>query len=90
MLKAFNKVKVAELKQQIILNTTLAQQIYERIGNLLSDKESREFTPVWDMFPGLFDEEKKVSEEHKKNLELERYKAQFINYALKHNLGRGE
>ena len=89
MLSAYQRVKEHEVKQLITLNTTLAQQIYERIGSMFSE-EQKEFTPVWELFPGLFEEEKKISEERKKERDLEEYKARFINFALQHNAGRSD
>lgn len=85
MLRAYSRAKTNELKQLITVNTTLAQQIYERIGSLLSNEETSEFTPVWKLFPGLFEEEKKISEKRKRELELANYKARFIHFAMRYN-----
>lgn len=85
MLSAYNRAKTNEFKQIVTLNTVLAQQIYERIGALLSENENSEFTPVWELFPGLFEEEKKISEKRKREIELANYKARFIHFAMQHN-----
>lgn len=88
MLSAYSRAKTNEFKQLVTVNTTLAQQIYERVAALLPGNEELGFTPVWELFPGLFEEEKKISEERKKQQELQRYKEQFTNYALRFNAGR--
>lgn len=85
MLSAYSRAKTNEFKQLVTINTTLAQQIYERIGALLPGNENLEFTPVWELFPGLFEEEKKISEKRKRELELANYKARFIHFAMQHN-----
>lgn len=73
--------KEAELKANIILNSVLARQIGEYVACLFS--EDSKITPVYELFPNLFDKE----EEDKKKIEhdMALYTAKMKEFAFRHN-----
>lgn len=88
MLESYNrKMKLetekseAELKINIILNSTLARLIGENVACLL-DKDAK-VTPISKLFPNLFKEEDMGIQESKSDLEL--YKAKMDDYMFRHN-----
>lgn len=84
VIDAYEMNQEIKFKDDIAKVKILADMIYERIGSLFSEKET-EFTPVWDMFPGLFEKEKEIVKENQKKVQMENYKAQWINFANRVN-----
>lgn len=68
----------------ITSNYMLAYHIGERVGNLLNSENT--IHELWDLYPDLFEEEKKINEEVKRKAEIEEYKAKFTAFAYNINL----
>lgn len=73
-------------KQKAIDNSILADQIVRGIGMLFSQKEDEiETKHIWDYYPNLFEEEKKIALEQKELNELEEFKEKRKRFAYNHN-----
>ncbi|WP_404989281.1 hypothetical protein [Clostridium culturomicium] len=77
---------VADIKLKVTLNAILARQIGEYVASMFS--KDAIITPVDELLPDLFAEEKKENEEAKRKADLELYKAKMMDYADRHNSRR--
>lgn len=84
LLLAYNKREKIRQKEMITSNYMLAYHIGERVGNLLNSENT--IHELWDLYPDLFEEEKKINEEVKRKAEIEEYKAKFTAFAYNINL----
>lgn len=73
-------------KEALILSDFQARRISEYVGGLFNNEG--EITPITDIFPELFVEEKRKQEEEKARLEMELYKAKMIDFAYRFNANR--
>lgn len=87
IIEAYNKRTTNELKQSLIMNYNLAQNIAVAVDCRLNGKKP---PSLYETYPDLFKEEKEQEEENKKALALALYKEQFIDFANHHNKMRGE
>lgn len=52
---------------------------------VLGGSEENPITPIWDFFPSLFKEEKENSEKINLQIQLSKYKTDWIAFAKRHN-----
>lgn len=72
-------------KEKIILNNVLANTIIEGIAFLFGENQDRKPSMLWDYFPDLFAEEKKIFEIKQEQEQFEKFKEKRRNYAAMHN-----
>lgn len=82
---AYKKRKVEDIKWQATLTKVLADQIGERIGMIIHGSENTEIAPIWEFFPSLFEKEKKEAEKRSREMQLSKYKSDWLAYAKRHN-----
>ena len=79
VIDAARERKQLESKEKLLLNDTLATLIIDKL-NASFDKNHKP-TPVIEMFPDFFPEEKKKREEELIKQQHEAHKLRFLNYA---------
>lgn len=73
-------------KQRAVDNAVLADQIIRGVGILFSQKADDVVTKqIWDYYPGLFEDEKKIALKQKEINELEEFKEKRRKFAYNHN-----
>ncbi len=85
LIQSKTKKIVKEMKLKARFDESLADQIAERVGIILSGKKDIEPLKLYDRFPTLFEDEIKIAKELQKQKDLELYKAQFENYVYRMN-----
>lgn len=77
LMESFERTERRKQKQRAIDNYYLADQIVAGFNLVMNGNENGENTPhmLWDYYPGLFEEEKKLSKQLQEQDELERAKA---------------
>ena len=77
LMESFERTERRKQKQRAIDNYYLADQIVAGFNLVMNGNENGENTPhmLWYYYPGLFEEEKKLSKELQEQDELERVKA---------------
>lgn len=85
MLQSYERKQVKQLKEKVILNEILAEQIFDRVA-ILADKDNAEHVRrLWDFLPEVFKNEKENNLVAQKAAQLEIYKQRFNEYARTHN-----
>lgn len=75
-----------EFKKDAIIATNLARNIGEYIALAVGGKDSKvEITPPWDLYPGLFNEEKEANDKKVSDEEWEDYKARRAGFVQRYN-----
>lgn len=80
LINKYNKRKLDNYKQQVILANLQATRTIEFLMPCLS-KEADDPRDLYDIFPGLFEEEKKAIDDQ----EFKLYKARMKEFAIAHN-----
>ncbi len=62
VIDAYNQNKIEDVKLQIIIKSVQARQIAEY---LVPSETKTEFTQLWEYYPVLFEDEKKIAEKQK-------------------------
>ena len=77
LMESFERTERRKQKQKAIDNYYLADQIVAGFNLIMNGNENGENNPhmLWDYYPGLFEEEKKLSKQLQEQDELERAKA---------------
>lgn len=77
LMESFERTERRKQKQNAIDNYYLADQIIAGFNLIMNGNENGENNPhmLWDYYPGLFEEEKKLSKQLQEQDELERAKA---------------
>lgn len=63
----------------------VAGDIAQQVGFMIAGKDDSTPPELWDYFPELFADEKAYAEEKKKEKALAAYKAQMMDFMLRHN-----
>lgn len=88
MMAALERMRKAEIKQQITNGFAVADAIASRIGYFFTDPNKRHESDIvqpWDSFADLFEEERIINEQKAKTRKLETYKRQLSAYAARWN-----
>lgn len=84
---SYQRKEKLKQKQRATDNAILAQQIIQGIGALFSEKDSEiEIKQLWDYYPEIFDDEKKLYEKQKEIDDFEKFKEQRRKFAQRHNI----
>lgn len=87
IIEAFNERTKNDFKQTLALNYSLAQTIAVAVDCRLNGKQP---PSLYETYPDLFAEELKEKRAKEQAAALELYKAQFLDFANRHNKRRGE
>lgn len=80
-----NKVRL-DFKKDAIIATNLARNFGEYLAMAVAGKDSKvEITPPWDLYPGLFTEEKERSEQQVSEEQWVDYKARRAGFVQRYN-----
>lgn len=83
---SYQRKEKLKQKQRATDNAILAQQIIQGIGVLFSEKDSEiEIKQLWDYYPEVFEDEKKLYEKQKEIDDFEKFKEQRRKFAQRHN-----
>lgn len=83
---SYHRKEKLKQKQRAIDNAILAQQIIQGIGALFSEKDSEiETKQLWDYYPEVFEDEKKLYEKQKEIDDFEKFKEKRRKFAQRHN-----
>lgn len=88
LIKNNEEKRKEELKWQALLFYKNAEIIGVYIRGLFY--KGVNIPSIYDAYPDLFEDERKMVEEAQRINQIEVYKAQFMHYALKHNKDRKE
>ncbi|WP_317437031.1 hypothetical protein [Thomasclavelia spiroformis] len=90
LISSYRRREKLKQKQRAVDNAILAQQIIQGIGALFSEKDSEiEIKQLWDYYPGVFEDEKKLYEKQKEIDEFEKFKEKRREFAQRYNLKIG-
>ena len=81
-IESYERVQLRKIKQKAIINDVLSEQIANKVSKIF-DKDND--VRVWDLFPKLFEEEKKQYEEEKEMNEFEKFKSDRRAFARRYN-----
>lgn len=83
---SYQRKEKLKQKQRATDNAILAQQIIQGIGALFSEKDSEiEIKQLWDYYPEIFEDEKKLYEKQKEIDDFEKFKEKRRKFAQRHN-----
>lgn len=87
MVDSYNRTYRRKMKEELLFNQILSIQIKQEILPLLVEKLPEGYKPMqlWDIFPNLFAEEKKVYEKQQELSELEEFKRKRYAFMVQHN-----
>lgn len=90
LISSYRRREKLKQKQRAVDNAILAQQIIQGIGALFSEKDSEiEIKQLWDYYPGVFEDEKKLYEKQKEIDEFEKFKEKRREFVQRYNLKIG-
>ena len=84
-IESYERVQLREMKQKAILNDVLSEQIANKVSKIFDKDNDVQILRVWDLFPKLFEEEKKQYEEEKEMNEFEKFKSDRRAFARRYN-----
>lgn len=84
-IESYERVQLREMKQKAVLNDVLSEQIANKVSKLFDKDNDVQILRVWDLFPKLFEEEKKQYEEEKEMNEFEKFKSDRRAFARRYN-----
>lgn len=93
LLESHNRIKERKFKEKVTDECRLGRIIVDNIDSFFEAhflNQSRKVVMPWDIFPELFEREKKAYDEQRKKEELEEYKEKRRRYAAELNARRGE
>lgn len=85
MITAYTKRKAEDKRFHVLSNQIMAMQIVELFSVALDKSKTSETTPIWDYYPSLFVEEKRLHEKLHEQDEMEQLKARRKQFARAHN-----
>lgn len=86
MIDARQEKQTEELKLQITMLSVQAEQIFEGMVTIWSDKNSKpQRRQIWDYYPKLFEKEREAYEIQRQKEEMALYQAKFNDFVLRHN-----
>lgn len=83
MLESFNRNEKLRQKEVIATNEFLAKRIIEYLSGSLN--KGSKIEKLWNYYPDLFDEEKKVIEVKDAEVQAKIFKERFRAFANRHN-----
>lgn len=87
-LESYERTEKRKMKQRLTEKHYLARDIAQHVSLILNGSEDVQIMELWDFFPELFAEEGPLAEKKKQEMELAAYKAQMIDFTLRHNHSR--
>lgn len=83
LIESHNRKEKARKKEELSDIYLLAKQIGNYVSTILNGGERPQ--EVWEVYPELFEEERKIIEEQQRQQQLALYKARFEDFVLRHN-----
>ena len=84
-IESYERVQLRKIKQKAIINDVLSEQIANKVSKIFDKDNDVQILRVWDLFPKLFEEEKKKYEEEKEMNEFEKFKRDRRAFAMRYN-----
>lgn len=84
MLESRARVRQRQQKERLNAASYIVDELGIRISSMLGNKDAK-ISHVWDYFPTLYQEEKKLSDQMQRETEIERIRESRYNFAAVHN-----
>lgn len=84
-IESHNRIEERKKKESIAANYELAALVGLHVAKIFDEDKQVSIPMMWDMYPALFAGERAEYEEKQKKALMAQYKAQMIDYSLRHN-----
>ena len=88
LIESYGRTERQKVKQRLAEKHFLAKDIAQYVSLILSDSKDSKVMELWDYFPDLYKDEGIEAAQKIQEQEIAEYKAQMIDFALRHNHSR--